>query len=114
MKAEEYLSMPKTYEDRMECLLRVQAVLARRGEEKKAQSLSEEILKLDRLRTIWRKRVEHRLQQLPDEKERLALSLRYIQGLRSEDIAESMHYCERQVYRIIKRGILHVEGLLAG
>ncbi len=113
MTAQEYLSYPRMLAERMERLIRVQAFLRGRGENERAQQLSPDILKLEKERAHWRKRVEGRLALLPDEQERFALSLRYLEGMRSEDIAETMSYCERQIYRILKRGLMHIDYLLA-
>ncbi len=113
MTAQEYLGYPRMLAERMERLLRVQAFLRSRGDTERAQQLSPEILELEKERAHWRRRVEGRIALLPDEQERFALSLRYLEGMRSEDIAETMSYCERQVYRILKKGLMHIDYLIA-
>lgn len=44
------------------------------------------------------------LDKLPDENIRLAMKARYISGEMVADIAEQMHYSERNLYRMLKAG----------
>lgn len=48
-----------------------------------------------------------------DPDERALLRLRYLSGMKWEEVARAMHYTERQVYRIHRRALLAVEALLS-
>ncbi|MDD2429823.1 MAG: hypothetical protein PHQ85_09635 [Eubacteriales bacterium] len=114
MTAEDYLSLPLKIMQRVEWLNNVEHILRKTGETDKANNLKADIDKMERERAMWLTRVEGRIARLPDDYERFALRLRFVEGLRNDEIAATMAYCERQVYRILRRGILHMEGILEG
>ena len=114
MTAEDYLSLPLKIMERVAWLENVEKILRKTGETGKADKLRADILRMQREHAMWMGRVETRIERLPDECERHAMRLRFIEGWRSDDIADSMSYCQRQIFRILKRGVLHMEGILEG
>lgn len=60
-----------------------------------------ELLKEERLeKAKCYKQIEDRIRQMENEDEQSALRLRYIQGLKWEDVAGKMRYSWKQVHRI--------------
>lgn len=60
-----------------------------------------ELLKEERLeKAKCYKRIEDRIRQMENEDEQSTLRLRYIQGLKWEDVAGKMRYSWKQVHRI--------------
>lgn len=59
---------------------------------------------VQRYREIW-----DAVEQVPDDKERELLQLRYLMGKRWEDVAELIGYVKRQVLRIHGDALLHFE-----
>ena len=47
-----------------------------------------------------KREIDERINSLPDERFRVVLTLRYLQGLCFEEIAEKMHYTARNVYNL--------------
>lgn len=60
-----------------------------------------EFLKKERLeKAKCYKQIEDRIRQMKNEDEQSVLRLRYIQGLKWEDVAEKMRYSWKQIHRI--------------
>lgn len=112
MTAEEYMGYPFMLRQKVSCLKRVQQTLREQGEKERAQAIEPFIEKTEKERTVWHKRVVRRIALLPDENERRALTLRFLEGLSPIAVAECMAYCERQVYRFVRQGVMHMEGML--
>ena len=75
-------------------------------------ALDSQIEKLYRaqLETVQRyQEISGAVEQVPDDKERELLQLRYLMGKRWEDVAELMGYVKRQVLRIHGDALLHFE-----
>ena len=73
-------------------------------------ALDSQIEKLYRaqLETVQRyQEISGAVEQIPDDKERELLQLRYLRGERWEDVARKMKYTERQVFRIHGEAIWH-------
>lgn len=65
-----------------------------------------EDLKAERLKRVKRQQeIEHRIQQMKDEDEQRVLRLRYIKGLKWEEIAVEMNYKWTQMHRIHGRAL---------
>lgn len=60
-----------------------------------------EDLKQERLKRAKRQQeIEHRIQQMKDEDEQRVLRLRYIKGMKWEEVAVEMGYSWKQIHRI--------------
>ena len=60
-----------------------------------------EDLKQERLKRAKRQQeIEHRIRQMKDEDEQRVLRLRYIKGLKWEEVAVEMEYSWKQIHRI--------------
>lgn len=55
-----------------------------------------------------RTEIEAAIAEVPDATERMLLELRYVDGLRWDEIARRMDYDVRQVYRLHGRALLHI------
>lgn len=95
----------------VKCLEAICTLHERMGDEERLQTAREKLQKSRRKKRAWDKRVTARLGCLKEPRERTALILRYVEGLRMEDAADAMGYCDRQVLRYIKQGLMHMEGL---
>lgn len=51
--------------------------------------------------------------RVPEDRQRMVLEMRYLQGLPFFRIAMTLHYDERQVYRLHERGLRHVAAQIA-
>ena len=114
MTAEEYMEHPKKLREKAKCLHRVRRALREKGDLERADAVTPYIEKTEKECAYWHRRVAARIALLPDENERRALTLRYLEGLTPLEVADCMAYCERQVYRFMRSGVLHMEGILAG
>lgn len=112
MTAEEYMGYPWQLREKISCLKRVQQTLHDQGEQDRAAAIGPYIESTEKERAAWHRRVVQRIAQLPDENERRALTLRFLEGLSPTAVAECMAYCERQVYRFLHQGVIHMEGVL--
>lgn len=54
------------------------------------------------------------VEQLEDEKEAMILTAYYIRRLTMEQVAEEMDYSLQHTYRLRKRGVQHISGILGG
>ena len=54
------------------------------------------------------------IRDVPDERHRTVLEMRYLQGMPFFRIAMAMNYEERQIYRYHKRGLMAVAARIAG
>ena len=59
-----------------------------------------------------RKRAQRFIDRLPDPVERQALTLFYLRHLTCDEAAEIMGFTPRQLYRVKRRALMHLEGLL--
>lgn len=53
------------------------------------------------------------IRQVPEERQRMVLEMRYLQGMPFVNISMTLHYDERQTYRLHARGLRHVAAQLA-
>ena len=53
------------------------------------------------------------IRRVPDERQQMVLEMRYLQGLPFARISMTLHYDERQTYRLHERGLRHVAAQLA-
>lgn len=58
------------------------------------------------------RKVRHLIDRLPDPQERTALTLRFVDLLPHERAAEAMHVSVRHLFRIQKRALMHLEGIV--
>lgn len=54
------------------------------------------------------------IEQLPDDKEAMILTAYYIRRLTMEQVAEEMDYSLQYTYRLRKRGVQHISGIIGG
>lgn len=54
------------------------------------------------------------IEQLEDDKETMILTAYYIRRLTMEQVAEEMDYSLQHTYRLRKRGVQHISGILGG
>lgn len=54
------------------------------------------------------------IEQLEDDKEAMILTAYYIRRLTMEQVAEEMDYSLQHTYRLRKRGVQHISGILGG
>ena len=59
-----------------------------------------------------RRRAQRFIDRLPDPVERQALTLFYLRHLTCDEAAEIMGFTPRQLYRVKRRALMHLEGLL--
>lgn len=65
----------------------------------------------DKIRELTLKKIEQirnvdeAVESLEDDREKIAISLRFIAGKKIDDVAEEMNYSREQVYRFIRRGV---------
>lgn len=68
--------------------------------------------KIDELRMIYLDQVmavETAISRLPDENERCVLTMRYLNRMRYEDIADSMYYSVRRIYDLHRSGVSKIK-----
>ena len=76
-------------------------------------ALEEEVLRDYRELTQRQREIADRIRQVPDERHRAVLELRYLQGMPFFRIAMQLHYDERQIYRFHRHGLHRIAALLA-
>lgn len=54
------------------------------------------------------------IEQLEDDKEAMILTAYYIRRLTMEQVAEEMDYSLQHTYRLRKRGVQHISGIIGG
>lgn len=81
MTAEEYLAKPFHLREKLSCLKRVQQALLAQGEKERAEAVGPYIERTEKEQAAWHRRVAQRIALLPDENERRALTLRFLEGL---------------------------------
>lgn len=79
-----------------------------------ARALSPQIEKAYQELERYRKQMSHQLERLPDPEERKALHLHYFKFMRIFEIAYVLNYSDRHIFRLLKRGLMHLEALLDG
>ena len=72
----------------------------------------EEFISLEREATETQRKVAQVIEQVEDAQEREALHWRYVMCRRCEEIAEKMFISERQIYRLLAMGEIHVDEIL--
>ncbi len=121
--ARRYLESVGEMEARLNILLRqknVLGALALSQGEDQARRQAQARAVSQAIETAWsrlhrqRRLVDHCISRLPCQEERELLSLRYLSGLSYPDIAEILGYSQRQIYRIHRRAMLHMEALVEG
>ena len=125
MNADRYLNSLNHGRDQAAKLARLQAVLredAKRlrgklpdlAEERlqQAAGLTGQIRRCRAEGVRQAKRALHLIGRLPDEHERQVLRLIFLSRLRIEDAAQVMGYSPRQCYRIKRRALMHLDGIL--
>jgi len=125
MNVERYLHSLTGARDQAAKLARLQAILredAERLREKMPDQAEERLAQADSLTgQIARYRAQgvrqtrqalHLINRLPGEEERQVLRLVYLSRLRIVDAADVMGYSARQCYRVKRRALMHLDGLL--
>ncbi len=116
MNTENYLQQIKENDRRVGELLRLQE----RMKDMPAQStrIAADVTALEaqieasmRDNRLARKRALRSINKLPDGLERRALTLFYLQHLRIQDIALILSLTPRQLYRVKRRALLHLDAL---
>ena len=52
--------------------------------------------------------------RLPDPKETMFITERYLEGKETDDIAEAHHYSRRRIQQLLKSGTEHLDAILSG
>lgn len=78
------------------------------GAEVDTAALEAEILSDYRALTQRQQDIAAVIRQVPDERHRTVLEMRYLQGMPFFRIAMQMNYAERQIYRYHRRGLMAV------
>jgi len=125
MNVERYLHSLTGARDRAAKLARLQAILREdaerlrdkmpdQAEERLAQatSLTGQIARYRAQGVRQTRQALHLINRLPGEEERQVLRLVYLSRLRIVDAADVMGYSPRQCYRVKRRALMHLDGLL--
>lgn len=83
---------------------------ARRGRADREAIRQEEarLLSLYKEKTARQQTIGAVIRRVPDENARTVLRLHYLEGMPFFRVAMQMNYDERQIYRILRRGLSHV------
>ena len=125
MNVERYLHSLTGARDQAAKLARLQAILREeaerlrekmpaQAEERLAQAagLTGQIARYRAQGVRQTRQALHLINRLPDEEERQVLRLVYLSRLRIVDAADVMGYSPRQCYRVKRRALTHLDGLL--
>ena len=80
----------------------------------KVIDLEEQIERLQLEKALLIIEIGDAIEQLEDEKEARILTAYYIRRLTMEQVAEEMDYSLQHTYRLRKRGVQHISGILGG
>ena len=117
MSAENYLMDIKQSDRRIGELVRLQTMMAgtpapNEQIARDRAALEEQITRGYEDNLSERKRAQRFIDRLPDPTERQALTLFYLRHLTCDEAAEIMGFTPRQLYRVKRRALMHLEGLL--
>lgn len=80
----------------------------------KVADLEDQIEQLQEEKALLIIEIGDAIEQLEDEKEAMILTAYYIRRLTMEQVAEEMDYSLQHTYRLRKRGVQHISGILGG
>ena len=117
MSAENYLMDIKQSDRRTGELVRLQTMMAGTPAPNEQialdrAALEEQITRSYQDNLSERRRAQRFIDRLPDPVERQALTLFYLRHLTCDEAAEIMGFTARQLYRVKRRALMHLEGLL--
>lgn len=80
----------------------------------KIVDLEEQIKRLKQEKALLIIEIGDAIEQLEDEKEAMILTAYYIRRLTMEQVAAEMDYSLQHTYRLRRRGVRHISGILGG
>lgn len=104
--------MPLIMEKQVGEKLRTQALLRREDKVDDAIREAQLIPCMINEWELWRFRIETNIASLKNQTERIALRLKYLHNADIDDIADTLHYSQRQTYRILEAATRHLDEVL--